>query len=151
MAILLIISVIYSNVGVNADANIDGMKLLDVQKNIRLLSPVTTLDTGKYTTIEEAANKVRAKVTKHNSRINVYFKTTISSPTKAYEKFKEELTKETENSNQGDYMYWDIKQEIPNYICVPIIEKEKCIITMSFILFMSTILRWHNEKRQIRK
>lgn len=122
-AILLIIIVICSNVEVKA--NTIGMKMLGVQENVRLLSSVTTLDTSKYITIEAAANQVRTKVRKHSSKVNVHFKTTISSPTKAYEKFKQELTKETENSNEGDYMYWDIKQEIPNYICIPIAEKRR--------------------------
>lgn len=122
-AILLIIIVICSNVEVKA--NTIGMKMLGVQENVRLLSSVTTLDTSKYITIEAAANQVRTEVRKHSSKVNVHFKTTISSPTKAYEKFKQELTKETENSNEGDYMYWDIKQEIPNYICIPIAEKRR--------------------------
>ena len=40
----------------------------------------------------------------------------FSSPEKVYEKFKSELTKETGDSSEGDYMYWNIKQEVPNYI-----------------------------------
>lgn len=124
-ALLLILVLIYCNIDVGAGEYSDGMKVLPVMESTRLLSPKPALDTGKYTTIEKAANQVRTKVRKHYSKVNVYFKTTISSPSEAYEKFKTELTKETDNSSEGDYMYWDIRQEIPNFICVPVNEKGK--------------------------
>lgn len=125
IALLLILVLMYCNIDVGAGEYSDDMKVLPVMESTRLLSPKPALDTGKYTTIEKAANQVRTKVRKHYSKVNVYFKTAISSPSEAYEKFKTELTKETDNSSEGDYMYWDIRQEIPNFICVPVNEKGK--------------------------
>lgn len=79
----------------------------------------------RYTTIETAADQVRDEVANHASNVKVYFKTNIQSPIKVYEHFKQELTKETDNSSEGDYLYWDIKAEIPNYIYYPVLERGK--------------------------
>ena len=79
----------------------------------------------RYTTIETAADQVRDEVANHASNVKVYFKTGIQSPIKVYERFKQELTKETDNSSEGDYLYWDIKAEIPNYIYYPVLERGK--------------------------
>ncbi len=53
----------------------------------------------RYTTIETAADQVRDEVANHASNVKVYFKTNIQSPIKVYEHFKQELTKETDNSS----------------------------------------------------
>ena len=79
----------------------------------------------RYTTIETAADQVRDEVANHASNVKVYFKTNIQSPIKVYEHFKQELTKETDNSSEGDYLYWDIKSEVPNYVYFPVLEKGK--------------------------
>lgn len=151
VAILLVMIVAGSNIDVKADANTNGMKVLSVQENTRLLSPVTTLNKNKYTSIEEAANQVRTKVRKHSSKVNVYFRTTISSPTKAYEKFKRELTRETENSSEGDYMYWNIRQEIPNYICMPVNEKGKIYYYYEFRIYYDYYTTLKQRRRIDRK
>ena len=151
VAILLVMIVAGSNIDVKADANTNGMKVLSVQENTRLLSPVTTLNKDKYTSIEEAANQVRTKVRKHSFKVNVYFRTTISSPTKAYEKFKRELTRETENSSEGDYMYWNIRQEIPNYICMPVNEKGKIYYYYEFRVYYDYYTTLKQRRRIDRK
>ena len=69
----------------------------------------------KFVTVEKAADKVRAKVRNHTSSVTVYFKCKMSSPVKAYMAFKKELTKETDNSNEGDYMYWGLASDSPQY------------------------------------
>lgn len=122
---LLLILAISGNVDVQADVGKTGMKILPLKENIKLTSSQSAIDTDKYTTIEEAADKVREKVANHRSSVRVFFKTKIDSPTKAYEKFKKELTKVTDNSSEGDYLYWDIKAEIPKYVYIPIADKGK--------------------------
>lgn len=135
MTLLLILSLIYSNVAVNASTDEESIKVIPVKENVRLFSSEIELDTSKYMTIEDAANQVRSKVAKHKKEIKVRFKTFISSPTEAYEKFKAELTKETESSSEGDYMFWNIKQEVPNYIYMPINEKRKTTYYYEFHIF----------------
>ncbi len=132
MTLLLVLTMIYSNVMVMANEKRDDIKILPIKENVKLLSSDTELDTGKYVTIEQAANQVRPKVAKNKKNINVFLKTTISSPEKVYEKFKSELTKETGNSSEGDYMYWNIKQEVPNYIYIPRTEKGKTFYYYEF-------------------
>ena len=85
----------------------------------------TNASTNKYTTIEMAADEVREKVENIAPSITVFFKSTISSPQLAYETFKKELTKETDNGSQGDYIYWNLKTEIPKYIYYPAKENGK--------------------------
>lgn len=122
---LLLAVTMFSNMSVNAGSGKAGMKVLPVGESVKLKSIKPIPNTDIYTTIETAADEVREKVTNHASNIKVFFKTTIQSPEKAYEKFKKELTKETDNSSEGDYLYWDIKTEIPKYIYVPVVEKGK--------------------------
>lgn len=116
---------LFSSVDVKADSNQDAMKMLKVGEMVKLASSTSMPDTDKYLAIEEAADNVRDKVSNHSAKVKVFFKTIIQSPTKAYEAFKAELTKETDDSSQGDYLYWDIKTEIPRYVCVPIFENGK--------------------------
>lgn len=88
--------------------------------------------TSKYTTIEASADEARTKVENHAANVTVFFKTTIATPQRAYETFKEELTKETDNSSQGDYMFWDLKSEIPKYSYYPVIENGKVYYNYEF-------------------
>ncbi len=135
MALLLILIMLYSNAMVMANEERDNLKVLPIKENVKLLSHVTELDTSKYVTIEQAANQVRPKVAKNKKNINVFLKTTIASPEKVYEKFKSELTKETGDSSEGDYMYWNIKQEVPNYIYFPLTEKGKTFYYYEFQIY----------------
>lgn len=88
--------------------------------------------TSKYTTIEASADEARTKVENHAANVTVFFKTTIATPQRAYETFKEELTKETDNSSQGDYMFWDLKSETPKYSYYPVIENGKVYYNYEF-------------------
>lgn len=113
---LVLMITVCGNANIEAKQKNEGMKVLSVSENMKLLSSNTTIDTSRYATIEKAAKQVRSKVANHSSSITVYLKTTISSPEKVYDEFKKELTKVTSNSGEGDYMYWDIKSERPSYI-----------------------------------
>lgn len=126
----IVISLLFLIIGlgsVDAQAKTEeaGMKILPVKENIKLAASQTTFNTSKYKSIEEAADKVREKVVNHRSNVSVFFKTTIASPTKAYEQFKLELTKDTDDSGAGDYLYWDIKAETPKYAYTTIIQNGK--------------------------
>lgn len=129
---LLLLIIGFSSVEVQAKTDEVGMKILPVEENIKLASSLETFNTSKYMTVEAAADAVREKVVNHSSTIKVYLKTTVASPTKAYEQFKLELTKDTDDSDAGDYLYWDIKAENLKYAYMPVVEKNKIYYCYQF-------------------
>ncbi len=114
-----------SSVEIQAKAQTSDMKILPMQEQIKLKSLEGMPNVGKYVSVEQAAKKVRQKVINHRSNISVFFKSKASSPTKAYEEFKKELTKDVKDISGGDYLYWDISSQTMQYSYFPINEKGK--------------------------
>ena len=92
------------------------LKINNIQPETNLLSESSDRSLSSYKSISQAANLVRNKIVDHIANVSVYIKTAIDDPKEVYSKFREELTKITDNSNEGDYMHWDFKTERPSYV-----------------------------------
>ena len=89
---------------------------------VLMIMPVDTAQAAQsaskqYTTVSKAADLARTKVVKHAKSVSAYIKSTSSDVEAVFEDFLHELIKETPNSDEGDYMRWDINREYPSYTC----------------------------------
>ena len=75
---------------------------------------------SKYVSISEAADIARAKMLKHEPVITVYIKSSNNNPEKVFYDFEDEVMKETNRGDEGDYMYWDIDSQYPYYSYRPV-------------------------------
>lgn len=112
------------NAGLQAAAAVtDGMQIgrcvVPVQSNIRLQAS-TLSSLNQYTTVSQAADIAREKLVNHESVISIYIKSENSSPVEVFAEFENELMKETDRGDEGDYMYWDINREYPSYTYRPV-------------------------------
>jgi transglutaminase-like putative cysteine protease len=78
-----------------------------------------------YTTIAQAADSARAEMVKHTANITAYIKSEKSNPVAVFEQFEDEVMKETDNLDEGDYLRWDINREYPAYSYKKVVQGTK--------------------------
>lgn len=70
---------------------------------------------SKYLSVSEAADIVREEMLVHTPVITVYIKSTQNNPEGIFYDLQDEVMKETDKGDEGDYMYWDIDSQSPYY------------------------------------
>lgn len=70
---------------------------------------------SKYVSISEAADIAREGMLNHEPVVTVYIKSTENDPEGIFYDLQDEVMKETDNGDEGDYMYWDIDSQSPYY------------------------------------
>lgn len=71
----------------------------------------------RYKSISDAADIVREQMLDSKENITVYISSENSNASSVYFEMSDIILEESENSNAGDYLKWDIKSERPSYIC----------------------------------
>ena len=87
-----------------------------VNENISLQSVVEP-SYKNYKTVSEAAVQVRNKILEHSEKASAYIVSTSSDYLKIFETLQDEIFKETDSADTGDYMRWDIDREYPSFKC----------------------------------
>ena len=87
-----------------------------VNENIRLQS-VAQPSYKNYKSISEAATEVRNRLLNHNEKAVAYVASTSSDYLSVFNLLQNEIFKETESPDTGDYMRWDIDREYPSFRC----------------------------------
>ena len=87
-----------------------------VNENIRLQS-VGQPSYKNYKTIPEAATQVRDKILEHSESASAYIVSTSADYLNVFETLQDEIFKETDRADTGDYMRWDIDREYPSFKC----------------------------------
>lgn len=71
----------------------------------------------KYRSVSEAADIVREQMLNNKEHITVYINSEDGDAKSVYFEMLDLVFEESENSNAGDYLKWDIKSQHPAYIC----------------------------------
>lgn len=79
-----------------------------------------SVNNSNYVTIAEAANAARKDMLNHEPAITVYIKSLKNDPEGIFYEFQDEVMKETDQGDEGDYMYWDIESQSPYYTYKPV-------------------------------
>lgn len=71
----------------------------------------------RYKDVSEAADIVREQMLNSKENITVYISSENGDASSVYFEMSDLILEESENSNAGDYLKWDIKSERPSYVC----------------------------------